>query len=66
MSTEALAKLPAPVRELVQSTFGTTQASSSTNEAEVSEWIQKIQSGNLVKENALKVSHLSPYHLFRY
>ncbi|KAG8862426.1 G4 quadruplex nucleic acid binding protein [Tulasnella sp. 330] len=57
MSSESIAKLPDSVRQLVQSAFGSGQGSGSGSHADVttvSEWLEKISSGDLVKEDGLK------------
>ncbi|KAG9005409.1 G4 quadruplex nucleic acid binding protein [Tulasnella sp. JGI-2019a] len=57
MSTEVISKLPENVRQLVQSAFGLGQAAASGSQADVTavtEWLEKISSGALVKEDGLK------------
>ncbi|KAG8908439.1 G4 quadruplex nucleic acid binding protein [Tulasnella sp. 403] len=55
MSTDAISKLPAATRSLIETTFANGQTTAAdTDVVSVSEWLDKISSGDLVKENALK------------
>ncbi|KAG9004070.1 G4 quadruplex nucleic acid binding protein [Tulasnella sp. 427] len=55
MSSETLAKLPAPAQDLVKATFGHGQAAGQGEEKAVDEWIDKIVGGGLaVQSGSLK------------
>ena len=54
MSSDAIAKLPSLLKDLVAASVADTSASSETK-PEVNEWIEKVASGQVGKAESLKV-----------
>lgn len=58
MSSDAIAKLPSPLKDLVAASVADSSVSSETK-PEVDEWIEKVANGQFGKVESLKV-HLIP------
>ena len=54
MSTDAIAKLPSPLKDLVATSVADSSVSSETTQ-EVDEWIEKVAGGQVGKAESLKV-----------
>lgn len=54
MSSDAIAKLPSPLKELVTAAVADSSVNSETK-PEVDEWIEKVASGQVGKAESLKV-----------
>ena len=54
MSSNAIAKLPPPLKDLVTASVADRSGGSETN-PEVNEWIEKVVSGQVGKPESLKV-----------
>ena len=54
MSSDAIAKLPSPLKDLVAASVADSSVSSETK-PEVNEWIEKVASGQVGKAESLKV-----------
>jgi aminoacyl tRNA synthase complex-interacting multifunctional protein 1 len=54
MSSDAIAKLPSPLRDLVTASVTDGSVNSKTK-PEVDEWIEKVASGQVGKSESLKV-----------
>jgi hypothetical protein len=56
MSSDAIAKLPSPLKDLVAASVADSSVSSEAK-PEVDEWIEKVASGQVGKAESLKVRH---------
>ena len=54
MSSDAIAKLPSPLKDLVAASVADSSVSSETK-PEVNEWIEKVAGGHVGKAESLKV-----------
>ena len=54
MSSDAITKLPPPLKDLITASVADTSGGSETN-PEVNEWIEKVVSGQVGKPESLKV-----------
>lgn len=55
MSSDAIAKLPSPLKDLVAASVAESSVNSETK-PEVDEWIEKVANGQVGKAESLKVS----------